>query len=60
MLTSQTLPITRAQEKLAGAPRLEGLDFTKTGSVVRMAGNGMNLACVGAIQLMCVLGLEQV
>ena len=59
MLTSQTLPITRAQEKLAGAPRLEGLDFTKTGSVVRMA-NGMNLACVGAIQLMCVLGLEQV
>ena len=59
MLSSHVLPVTSAQARKARAPklRMDGVCFT---SKVRMAGNGMNLPCIGALMLGIITGLEEV
>ena len=59
LLASHVLPISEAQARLSGTPKLE-LDSVSQSNMVRMAGNAMSVPCIGSMILACVLGLEKV
>jgi len=59
MLSSHVLPVRRDQAACAGAPKLVLKNVPVT-SQVRMAGNCMNLPCLGVAMLYVILSFDKI
>ncbi|CAL1163039.1 unnamed protein product [Cladocopium goreaui] len=58
-LSSHVLPMTDKHAKICKAPKVQMGEVSRTAKT-RMAGNAMNVPCIGAVLLAAVLGLDDI
>jgi len=59
LLSAQTLPTTRLQERACLAPKLE-IKGVNQNLIPKFAGNSMSTPCVGCVLLAALCGLERI